>query len=354
MSLSRNIIIALLLTLLLVDSVTVTYSIFKGSFPSIVERGAPTAYRNLYVHVPVSVGSYIVLTIAAVLALLFLLTRRSTFYFLSDSSIKIGIPLALASFLTGSIWAMESWGALWSWDPRQVSILFLLIAYTLYFAVKNSVRDPDRRPSIAMAYAFAVYATVPLSFIIPRIVESLHPTPEQTREFIAGDPQLFLSRLFILSLISITIILLAYTYKHRVKSIESKIITYTPLIIVLLPLTIISLYGLTLSLGLVEPTGKVLDARVENDKIWLKIESKDSTIEGYYTGRPPITPLEVEISGERKITLIDNIVAYSYSDGFFTKLRVVNHPVVYINTIIYAILLPLAVIASTRGERLES
>ncbi|MEM4429491.1 MAG: cytochrome c biogenesis protein CcsA, partial [Acidilobaceae archaeon] len=273
MSLSRNIIIALLLTLLLVDSVTVTYSIFKGSFPSIVERGAPTAYRNLYVHVPVSVGSYIVLTIAAVLALLFLLTRRSTFYFLSDSSIKIGIPLALASFLTGSIWAMESWGALWSWDPRQVSILFLLIAYTLYFAVKNSVRDPDRRPSIAMAYAFAVYATVPLSFIIPRITESLHPTPEHTREFVAGDPLLFLSRISILSLISITIIFLAYTFRNRINGIELKSVVYAPFIITLLPLTILALYGLTVSLGLIEPTGRVLEARVEADRIWLKIES---------------------------------------------------------------------------------
>ncbi|MEM4819571.1 MAG: cytochrome c biogenesis protein CcsA [Nanopusillaceae archaeon] len=339
--------------LLLVDSATLIYSILEDSFPSVVERGAPTAYRNLYIHVPISIASYVILTIAAILSPLFLLTKRTTFYLLSDSSIRAGVLLALASFLTGSIWAMESWGALWSWDPRQVSVLFLVIAYTLYFVIKNSVRDPDRKPSIAMTYAFAAYSTVILSFIIPRITESLHPTPEHTREFVAGDPLLFLSRISILSLISITIIFLAYTFRNRINGIELKSVVYAPFIITLLPLTILALYGLTVSLGLIEPTGRVLEARVEADRIWLKIESGSSTIEGYYTGRSLITPLEVWINGDKKVTLNDNIVVYNYSDGIFTKLRVVNHPIIYINTIIYAILLPLAIIASIRGERLE-
>lgn len=322
----------LILVLLVLDSATLVYSILEGMFPSVVERGAPTAYRNLYVHVPVSISAYTVLTLAAISALAYMISRRQSFYELLDVSIKVGLPLGVASLLTGSIWASESWGSLWTWDPRQVSVLILVLAYTLYFAIKNSVRDPDMRPLVSSAYAFAAYATIPLSFIIPRIAESLHPTPEQTREFIAGAPELFITRIALVTILSLSIVTLLKWDRGG-----SRVIPMVSLVL-LATITLISLYGLAESTGLLGATGRVVDARIEDGRLWVKVEGTTGVYEGYYEGSPPIEPLQVSVNGGVRVTLVDNIIRFDYSNNFFENMRVVNHPVVYINAVIYTIL----------------
>lgn len=343
--------LALILALVMIlDASTLVYSMFEGVFPSIVERGAPTAYRNLYVHVPVSIAAYATLTLAAIAALAYMLSRSLWFYELLDSSVKIGVPLGLASFLTGSIWASESWGSFWTWDPRQTSVLILVLAYTLYFAVKNSVRDPDRKPLVASAYAFAAYATVPLSFIVPRIAESLHPTPEQTREFVVGAPELFATRIILA--VTLSILLVATLYKssrvrvHRMLTILSLVIT------VLVIAT--STYQLLSSLGALGQVGRVLDAKVDGDRLWVEVSSNHEVYEGYYVGQPPVTPLVVTANGREQVTLIDHIVGFEYEGGYFRKLEVLNHPVVPLNAIVYSILsYPLVILAylAYRGGR---
>ena len=317
---------------MVLDVATLTYSVLEGAFPSVVERGAPTAYRNLYIHVPVSIAAYATLTLAAVLALAYMVSRRPGFYALADFSVKIGLPLGLASFLTGSVWASESWGSFWSWDPRQVSILILVLAYTLYFAVKNSVRDPDRRPLVASAYMFAAYATVPLSFVLPRIAESLHPTPEQTRVFVAGAPELFIARMAI-----VVALPLAFIAARRFVKVKPPRALVALTLISLAAILALSAFDLYRAIG--GEAGRVLDAKLEGGQLWVKVDANGVTREGYYRGPPPIEPLTVSIGGEERVTLVGNIVAFKYTGGVFEELSVVNHPVVAVNTAIYAILL---------------
>jgi len=56
-----------------------------------------------------------------------------------------------------------------------------------------------------------------------------------------------------------------------------------------------------------------------------------------------------------RVTLVDNIILFDYdaTRGVFRELRVLTHPVVYVNTILYAILAyaPLALIARPGGAR---
>ncbi len=338
---------AALILLLLLDSTTLAYSMFKGAFPSIVERGAPTAYRNLYIHVPVSIGAYVVLTIAALSALAFILSRRAGFHMLSDTAVKLGLSFGVASFLTGSVWASESWGSFWTWDPRQVSILILVLAYALYFAVKNNVRDPDRRPLISSVYVFAAYATVPLSFIIPRISESLHPTPEQTRAFVGGAPDLFLLRLVLV--VTLSIVSVAALYQLRLRATVSRAVMIASLTLAV-ALILLSGLGFLELAGLRGDVGRVVNARFEDGVLLVEVDRGGVRVSGYYTGKPPIEPLVVTINGEERVTLIDNIVSFSYdaSARVFKEIRVLNHPVVYINTILYATLVYITIALITR------
>ena len=68
------------------------------------------------------------------------------------------------------------WGSYWNWDPRETSIVFLLLIYGAYFALRAAVPDPERRAALAAVYAVLAFVTVPfLVFIVPRVYFSLHP-----------------------------------------------------------------------------------------------------------------------------------------------------------------------------------
>jgi heme exporter protein C len=68
------------------------------------------------------------------------------------------------------------WNAYWNWDPRETSIALLLLVYGAYLGLRGSIEDPERRATLASAYALVAFVTVPfLMFAVPRMYASLHP-----------------------------------------------------------------------------------------------------------------------------------------------------------------------------------
>jgi cytochrome c-type biogenesis protein CcsB len=47
-------------------------------------------------------------------------------------AIAIGLPLISIGIITGAMWAKESWGAYWQWDPKETAALFSWIVYLAY------------------------------------------------------------------------------------------------------------------------------------------------------------------------------------------------------------------------------
>lgn len=89
---------------------------------------------------------------------------------------RLGLLFAVLATVTGSLFAKVMWGAFWNWDPRQISIVILLLVYAAYFALREAVTDEERRGGLAAAYATLAFVTMPfLVFVVPRIYFSLHP-----------------------------------------------------------------------------------------------------------------------------------------------------------------------------------
>lgn len=96
----------------------------------------------------------------------------------AESSARLGLVFCVLATVTGSILAKNTWGSYWNWDPRETSIVVLMLIYLAYFALRAAIEDQDKRARLSAVYAILAFFTVPfLVFIAPRITEGLHPSP---------------------------------------------------------------------------------------------------------------------------------------------------------------------------------
>jgi heme exporter protein C len=97
------------------------------------------------------------------------------------SALELGFVFCILTMVTGMLFSLAQWGALWQWDPRQTSFLIAMLIYGAYFALRGAFSDPDRRANQAAAYMLAaMLPMVFLIFVFPRLPQieavSFHPS----------------------------------------------------------------------------------------------------------------------------------------------------------------------------------
>ncbi|HEV2353782.1 MAG TPA: cytochrome c biogenesis protein CcsA [Puia sp.] len=132
--------------------------------------------RNLYFHVAMWFGMMILFTVSLVYSVRYLRTTKTVHDVYAVEYAKGGLLFGCLGLATGSIWARYTWGAFWSNDPKQLGAAIALLIYFAYLVLRNSMTDTDKRARIAAVYNVFAYAMLfPTIWIIPRMVESLHP-----------------------------------------------------------------------------------------------------------------------------------------------------------------------------------
>lgn len=139
----------------------------------------PGAGRIIFFHVPMAMASAVGFLIAMIHAVRYLATRDPMADVRSETAAELGTLFCILATLTGSLFAKIQWNSYWHWDPKQTSILILLLIYGAYFGLRMAVDDPERRASLAGVYAILAFFAVPfLMWIVPRLPafdSSLHP-----------------------------------------------------------------------------------------------------------------------------------------------------------------------------------
>lgn len=132
--------------------------------------------RNLYFHVAMWFGMMIFFMASVVNSIRFLRTQNPKWDIYALEYANTGIVFGLLGLITGAIWANYTWGKPWSNDPKQLGAAISLLIYFAYLVLRNSMTDMDKRARIAAVYnVFAFSMLFPTIWIIPRLVESLHP-----------------------------------------------------------------------------------------------------------------------------------------------------------------------------------
>jgi heme exporter protein C len=89
---------------------------------------------------------------------------------------NVGIVFSIIGMLTGLEWAKYTWGSAWSNDPKQLGTALSMLIYFAYSILRNGIKDDEKKARISAVYnIFAFAMLMPLIFVIPRMVDSLHP-----------------------------------------------------------------------------------------------------------------------------------------------------------------------------------
>lgn len=132
--------------------------------------------RNLFFHVPMWFGMMILFTTSTIYAILYLMKPQSKYDIYSVEYARTGLVFGVLGIITGAIWANFQWGAPWSSDPKQNGAAIALLIYFAYFVLRGSLTDDEKKARIGGVYnIFAFFMLFPTIWILPRLVESLHP-----------------------------------------------------------------------------------------------------------------------------------------------------------------------------------
>ncbi|MFA4029522.1 MAG: hypothetical protein GDYSWBUE_000549 [Candidatus Fervidibacterota bacterium] len=138
--------------------------------------GSGQLAKVMFVHVPLAIVGFFALAAAAIYGACYLRTRDMRCDAFECASAEVGLLYSLLATITGAIWAKYAWGALWNWDPRQLTMVVVLSSYGAYFALRSAIEDEEQRAVISSAYAIvAAFMAFVNSFVLINWLPTLHP-----------------------------------------------------------------------------------------------------------------------------------------------------------------------------------
>ncbi|HSI76134.1 MAG TPA: cytochrome c biogenesis protein CcsA [Lunatimonas sp.] len=148
----------------------------------------------LKIHVAIIVSSYAPLALAAIIALLSLMltifkpnnpgkqwwNSIRELQMVNEMSITIGLFLLAVGTFLGGVWANESWGRYWAWDPKETWALISVIVYAFVLHLRLIPKFKDGLVfNLASLWAFS--SIIMTSFGVNYYLSGLH-------SYAAGDP----------------------------------------------------------------------------------------------------------------------------------------------------------------------
>ncbi len=132
--------------------------------------------RNLYFHVAMWFSMMIFFIVSVVYSIKYLRTGNAGHDISAVEFANSGLLFGILGLVTGAVWANYTWGKFWSNDPKQLGAAIAILIYLAYLVLRNSMTDLDKRARIGAVYNIFAFAMLfPTIWIIPRLVESLHP-----------------------------------------------------------------------------------------------------------------------------------------------------------------------------------
>jgi heme exporter protein C len=156
-------------------SLAVAYGLVFFYAPRDADQGI--VQKIFYLHVPLAIVTLCGFVAGGVFGALHLRTGDRVWDLRSYVAIHVSIVFAVATLVTGSLWARAAWGHWWVWDePVLVSFLVVFLLYACYQPLRFAIEDRERQARFAAVFAVMAGAFVPLNFLAVRSAQAFtHP-----------------------------------------------------------------------------------------------------------------------------------------------------------------------------------
>jgi cytochrome c-type biogenesis protein CcsB len=176
----------------------------------------------LMIHVAIIVASYGFLALGALLGMialwLIIFTTKSNKSKLKDTlseltlinekTLEVGLFMLTIGTFLGGVWANESWGRYWGWDPKET---WALTSVLIYAFVMHMRFIPPLKGKLVFntASMFAIWTIIMTYFGVNYYLSGLH-------SYAAGDPMPIPSFVYyLLALMIVTFIIAKQNYKKQ-------------------------------------------------------------------------------------------------------------------------------------------
>lgn len=140
-----------------------------------IERVMGAVQKVFYFHVATAWVGMIGFIIAAIVAIVYLVTKDLKWDAINVAAVEISLVFFFISIVLGSIWARPAWGTWWTWEPRLTTAAILEMIYLAYLLLRQGIEDPERRARFGAVYTIVGGLSVPLTFISIRLFRTIHP-----------------------------------------------------------------------------------------------------------------------------------------------------------------------------------
>jgi heme exporter protein C len=140
--------------------------------------------RNLFFHVCMWMAMMILFTASVVYSIKYLRSQNLLHDIYAVNFAKVGILFGVLGYTTGALWASYTWTEFANnsqifTEPKLTGAAIALLIYFAYLVLRGSLNDIDKRAKISAVYAIFAYVMLfPSIWILPRLLESLHPGKE--------------------------------------------------------------------------------------------------------------------------------------------------------------------------------
>lgn len=140
-----------------------------------IERVMGAVQKVFYFHVATAWVGMIGFIIAAIVAIVYLVTKDLKWDAINVAAVEISLVFFFIAIVLGSIWARPAWGTWWTWEPRLTTAAILEMIYLAYLLLRQGIEDPERRARFGAVYTIVGGLSVPLTFISIRLFRTIHP-----------------------------------------------------------------------------------------------------------------------------------------------------------------------------------
>ncbi len=171
--------------------------------------------RIFYIHVPISILSFLGFFVCAVAGVGYLVQRNEVWDRVAHASAEVGVVFVTLALVTGVIWARPVWGVWWTWEPRLTTTLILWLIYVAYLMIRHYAPTPQQGKAWSAVVGIIGFVDVPIVYYSVQWWRSIHPVQVIGPEAADDALEPVMARILVFSLVA-ALALFTYLVLERV------------------------------------------------------------------------------------------------------------------------------------------